>query len=216
MIGWAIAIGLAIAALALLALVFKAPRQGWEAIGTALLVGLAGFAYQASPAQPGAPKQPAQQTDTAGKALVEARRQLASEGGAVAVNRWVVIADALARNGQYAAAAAVVLGAVEQEPSNADAWLALANNLTAHGEGNLTPAALHAYEQAARAAPQDPGPPFFLGLALAGGGKLAEGRAVWADLLARSPADAPWRDDLKARLERLDAFIAAQAAVPAQ
>lgn len=208
--GWVMAFALAIAASLALICAFKAPRQGWEAIGAAMLVGLAGFAFQASPAQPGAPKQAEQRADTAGKALVEARRQLASEGGAVAVNRWVVIADALARNGQYGDAAAVVLGAVEQEPGNADAWLALANNLTAHGEGNLTPAALHAFEQAARAAPQDPGPPFFLGLALASGGKLAEGRQVWADLLERSPADAPWRDDLKARLERLDAFIAAQ------
>lgn len=208
--GWVVAIGLALAAFATLAWAFRAPRQGWEAIGAALLVGLAGFAFQASPAQPGAPKQAEQRADTAGAALVEARRQLASGGGSVAGNRWVVIADALSRNGQYADAAAVVLGAVEQDPRNAEAWLALANNLTAHAEGNLTPAALHAYERAAETNPLDPGPPFFLGLALAGSGKLAEGRALWADLLERSPADAPWRDDLKARLERLDAFIAAQ------
>jgi cytochrome c-type biogenesis protein CcmH len=208
--GWVVAIGLALAAFALLALAFKAPRQGWEAIGAALLIGLAGFAYQASPAQGGAPKQAEQRADTAGKALVEARRQLASGKGSVASNRWVVIADALARNGQYAEAAAVVRGAVEQEPNNAEAWLALANNLTAHAEGNLTPAALYAYERAGQANPKDPGPPFFLGLALASSGKLAEGRALWADLLERSPADAPWRDDLKARLERLDQFIAAQ------
>lgn len=214
--GWMAAIGLAMAAFAMLAWAFKAPRQGWEAIGAALLVGLAGFAFQASPAQPGAPKQAAQRADTAGKALVEARRQLASEGGSVAANRWVVIADALARNGQYADAAGVVLGAVEQEPGNADAWLALANNLTAHAEGNLTPAGLYAFERAGRADPRDPGPPFFLGLALASSGKLAEGRALWADLLERSPVEAPWRNDLKARLERLDAFIAAQSGGAAQ
>jgi cytochrome c-type biogenesis protein CcmH len=214
--GWAVAIALAFAAFAMLVWVFKAPRQGWEALGAALLVGLAGFAFQASPAQPGAPKLPEQRADTAGKALVEARRQLATEGGSVASNRWVVIADALARNGQYGDAAGVVLGAVEQEPGNAEAWLALANNLTAHAEGNLTPAALYAYGRAGQASPQDPGPPFFLGLALASSGKLVEGRALWADLLDRSPADAPWRDDLQARLERLDAFIAAQSGGAAQ
>jgi cytochrome c-type biogenesis protein CcmH len=208
--GWGVAIGLALAALIVLTWAFKAPRQGWEAIGAALLIGLAGFAFQASPAQPGAPKQAEQRADTAGQALVEARRQLASAGGAVAANRWVVIADALARNGQYADAAGVVLGAVENEPNNAEAWLALANNLTAHAEGNLTPAALYAYGRAGQANPQDPGPPFFLGLALASSGKLVEGRALWADLLERSPADVPWRGDLQARLERLDAFIAAQ------
>lgn len=214
--GWALAIGLALAALAALIWLFKAPRQSWEAIGAALLVGLAGFAFQASPSQPGAPKEAVQREDTAGKALVEARRSLASEGGAVAGNRWVVIADALSRNGQYADAAGVVLGAVEEDPGNADAWLALANNLTAHAEGQLTPAALYAFGRAGQANPQDPGPPFFLGLALASSGKLVEGRALWADLLERSPADAPWRDDLKARIERLDAFIAAQSGAAAQ
>jgi len=108
MTGWVIVAGLALAAFAALALVFKTPRRGWEAIGAALLVGLAGFAFQASPGQHGAPKAAAQEVYDAGKALVEARRQLATEGGDVAANRWVVIADALARNGQYADAAPAV------------------------------------------------------------------------------------------------------------
>lgn len=212
--GLGLAFGLAAAAFVALAWLLRIPRKGWEATGAALLVGLAGFAFQANPAQPGAPKQPAQQAASSGKALVDARRQLAGAGGAVAANQWVVIADAMSRNGQYADAAAVVLGAVEKDPGNADAWLALANNLVAHAEGNLTPAALFAFGRAGQADPRHPGPPFFLGLALAGSGKLAEGRAMWADLLSRSPADAPWRDDLKARLARLDAFIAAQNGTP--
>lgn len=215
MMGWVLAIGLALAAFAGLVLAFKVRRQGWEAIGAALLLGIAGFALQARPAQPGAPKQADQQPALSGKALVEARQQLSGQG-AVAGNRWVVIADALSRNGQYGDAAGVVLGAVEAEPDNADAWLTLANNLVAHAEGSLTPAAAYAYGQAARSDPAHPGPPFFLGLALAQQGKLAEGRAMWADLLARSPADAPWRGDLAKRLERLDAFIAAQDASSGQ
>jgi len=125
-------------------------------------------------------------------------------------NRWMIIADALSRNGQFGDAAGVVLGAVEKDPKNADAWLSLANNLVAHADGNLTPAAQYAYRQAAMADPAHPGPPFFLGLALAGSGKLAEGRALWADLLAKTPAEAPYRADLAERLKRLDAFMAAQ------
>jgi cytochrome c-type biogenesis protein CcmH len=209
MTGWLLIAGLALACFAAFALLFKAPRKGWEAIGAALLLGIAGFALQARPDQPGSPKAPASQSESSGQALIEARQQLGS-GNPIASNRWVIIADALARNGQYADAAGVVLGAVEQEPDNADAWLTLANNLVSHAEGNLTPAALYAYGRAGQADPRHPGPPFFLGLALAQGGRLAEGRAVWADLLARSPADSPWREDLVARLERLDAFIATQ------
>lgn len=208
---WVWIIGLAGAAFLLLTLVLKAPRQGWEAIAAALALGIAGFASQASIALPGAPKEAQQQTDKSGAALIEARRELASESAMPnQPNRWMIIADALSRNGQFGDAAGVVLGAVEKDPKNADAWLSLANNLVAHADGNLTPAAQYAYRRAAIANPQHPGPPFFLGLALAGSGKLAEGRALWADLLARTPADAPFRADLAERLQRLDAFIAAQ------
>ena len=212
---WLWIIGLALAAFAVLAVVLKAPRSGWEAVGAALALGLAGFAMQASPAQPGAPKEAEQRADKSGAALVEARQALA---GAQAMpnmpNRWMVIADALSRNGQYGDAAGVVLGAVEKDPNNAEAWLSLANNLVAHADGALTPAAQYAYRRAAQADPQHPGPPFFLGLALAGSGRLAEGRALWADLLARTPADAPYRADLVERLKRLDSFIAEQGQQP--
>lgn len=209
---WVLVILIALAAFALAALL-RAPRKGWEAIGAALLVGIAGYAFQASPGLPGAPKDAAEQPAKSGAALVEARQVLAqAQASGQGLNRWLVIGDALARNGQYGEAAGVILGAVEQDPKNADAWLAMANALTGHAQGNLTPAALYAYGRAAQANPSHPGPPFFLGLALAQAGKLAEARGLWSDLLARSPKDAPWRQDLAERLQRLDAFIAMQAA----
>lgn len=206
---WVLVIGLAAVAFVALAFVLKVPRQGWEAVGAALLVGIAGFAWQARPAQPGAPKEAAERPQASGAAMVQARKTL-SEKNVGEGDRWTVVADALSRNGQFAEAAGVVLGTVEKDPNNADAWLALANNLVAHAEGNLSPAALYAFRRAAMADPKHPGPPFFLGLALAQNGRLADGRAVWADLLARTPKDAPWHDDLVARLADLDAFIARQ------
>jgi len=207
---WALILLLAIVAFAAIAFLFKAPRKGWEAVGAALLMGIAGFAQQGRPAQPGAPKQAAERAAASGAALVTARQQLARDGLANSANQWMVIADALARNGQYGDAAGVVLGAVEKDPDNADAWLALGNDLVAHGEGTLTPAALYAYQRAATADPQHPGPPFFLGLALAQNGRLVEGRTLWANLLASAPPGAPWRNDLAQRLAELDGFIARQ------
>ena len=208
---WVWIIGLALASFAVLTLVLKAPRKGWEAIGAAFALGIAGFASQASVALPGAPKEAQERADKSGAAMIEARREMASETAMPnQPNRWMVIADALSRNGQFGDAAGVVLGAVEKDPNNADAWLSLANNLVAHADGNLTPAAQYAYERAAAANPRHPGPAFFMGLALAGSGKLREGRALWAQLLARTPADAPYRADLVERLKRLDAFIAMQ------
>jgi len=53
-------------------------------------------------------------------------------------------------------------------------------------------------------------PAFFLGLALAQSGRFAEARNLWADLLQRAPAGAPWCGDLQNRLARLDALIAQQ------
>lgn len=207
--GWVLAIGLALAAFAALVLVFKAPRKGWEAIVAALLFGLAGFAFQARPAQPGAPKEAAEASGQSGAALVEARHQL-SQGGAISGDRLLITADALARNGAFGDAASLAMGAAEKDPQSTDAWLAVANNLVAHAEGNLTPAALYAFRRAGQADPKHPGPPFFLGLALAQNGQLEQGRAIWADLLARSPQDAPWRKDLEARLGELDQFIASR------
>ena len=44
------------AAFVLLAMVLKAPRSSWELLGAALLLGIAGYAWQGSPAQRGAPR----------------------------------------------------------------------------------------------------------------------------------------------------------------
>lgn len=200
---------LAAAVFGVIAFLLKAPRGGWEAVGAALMLGAAGFAWQANWSQPGAPKAAAETVKASGAALVEARKQIAGDPLQTG-NRWSIIADGLARNGNFADAADVLQGAVQQDPRNADAWLAMGNYLVAHSEGVLTPAARYAYTRAAAADPTHPGPLFFEGLALATSGQLEEGHAMWARLLARSPADAPWRDDLAQRLARLDAFIAAR------
>ncbi len=68
----------------------------------------------------------------------------------------------------------------------------------------MSPAAQFAFERAAAISPNHPGPPFFLGLGLAQSGKLDEAGAVWRALLARAPANAPWRADLEARLGQIN------------
>jgi cytochrome c-type biogenesis protein CcmH len=187
----------------------KPPRSGAAAIGAALLAGIAGYAAQSHPALPGSPT--AAREKIGGDAEGVAARQKISEqapGG----DKRMVIADAMARNGRYADAAIMLRGVVASNPKDATAWLALANTLVSHADGRLSPAAVFAFRRAEEAEPANPGPPFFLGMALAQSGRLKEARAVWADLLARSPADAPWRADLTARLQELDAFVAQQAA----
>ncbi len=203
---WVLVIVVAALAFAAMALVLRAPRSGWEAIGAALLVGIAGYAAQAHPNLAGSPAAPHERATTDGGAAIEARQRLGS--GNPGMGKRMIIADAMARHGDFAAAAEILRGAVAENPGDADAWLAMANALVSHADDRLTPAALFAFNRAESAAPGSPGPPYFLGYALARSGRLAEGRAVWADLLARSPADAPWRAELTGRLAQLDAFIA--------
>jgi len=206
---WLVAIALAGSVFAAL-WALKVPRGGREAIGAAIMVGIAGYAFQASPDLPGAPRAAAERISGDPAALVADRKALSGKED-ISGNNYVIIGDALARHGQYADAAGVLLGAVDKHPDDAESWLALANALVGHAEGTLSPAALYAFRRAMQAAPDHPGPPFFLGLALASSGRYAEARATWQRLLDATPADAPWRTDLERRLALLTAFTAEEA-----
>lgn len=210
---WVFVAGLAVLAFALIVLVLKAPRGTWEVVGAALLIGIAGYVLQGTPGQPGASKEPAESVSGNAAALVEARLKVTNKG-IPPNNKWVVFADGLARNGHYADAAEILRGEVEAHPGNSEAWLAMANALMAHSEGILTPASLYAYRKAARTAPDEPGPPFFLGLALLQNGRVADARALWADLLEHAPENAPWRTPLAQQLQRLDAMMGPAAGEP--
>lgn len=205
---WVFVLLLALAAYFVVTWLLKAPRSGRAAIGAALMLGIAGYAAQSQPDLPGSPTEPRERMIADPEAIVARQKLSDAPPGS---DKRLVIADALARNGQYASAATILRGAVEQDPENAEAWLALANALVSHADSRLSPAALLAFRRAEAAAPGNPAPSFFLGLALAQSGRLNEARTLWADLLARSPADAPWRGDLEARLQQLDQFIAEQA-----
>jgi cytochrome c-type biogenesis protein CcmH len=78
----------------------------------------------------------------------------------------------------------------------------------------MSPAAALAFDEAARRDPTHPAPPFFAGLALAQGGDLKGADIVWSQLLARSPADAPWRRDLEIRLAQLHAAMGPDPTAP--
>lgn len=210
--GWLLAIGLTIVILAALIWLLRLPRTAWEATGAALLLGLAGYALQGSPGQPGVSTSAPEDADRPDTAPGAAERKAGPQGPIS--DPLLMTAAAMARHGAYADAAELTRGVVERNPANGEAWLALANYLVGHAEGYLTPAALYSYGKAEAAEPGNPSPPYFLGLALAQSGRLEDGRAIWADLLARSPANVPWRADLTEKLARLDAFIAAQRSQP--
>jgi cytochrome c-type biogenesis protein CcmH len=166
-------------------------------LGAALLLGLAGYAMQGSPEQPGSPNAMEEQKPTFDAAQLVMRGKLADRS-IPSQNRWIVIADAMARNGQYGDAAEVLLGAVVDNPKDTEAWLALGNALLAHSQGVPTPASLYAYGRAEQASPASPAPAFFMAVAMTSGQQPEKAREYWEKFINLSPPDAPWMDELRA------------------
>ena len=210
---WVLIVLIVVAVFAALVWLLKLPRNGWEWTGAALLLGLAGYALQGAPSQPGAPKPPVENSGTADAALIAQRQTMGTAFGSG--QSWLVVADGLSRQGQFGAAAQVLRTAVHQNPKDADLWVAQGNALVGHGNGFISPAAQFAFQRAATISPTHPGPPFFMGLALAQSGRLAESRVIWARLLEQAPKEASYRADLESRLVRLDAMIGEQAGAAA-
>lgn len=206
MMVWLPVLALGLAAMLTAILVLRLPRQGWMLFAAVLLFGLAGYALHGAPGVPAAPKDAAFEAGPSGEGLVEARRGLFDTGQPPP--DYLVMSDGFARQGRYAEAAAMLRQAVASNPQDAEAWLALANALVEHAEGQITPPALHAFERAQQAFPEHPGAGYFLGMSYLRSGDPEQARKTWADLLERSPPDAPWREDLTFRIARLDEMLA--------
>jgi cytochrome c-type biogenesis protein CcmH len=183
----------------------KPSRRDWPLIAVALLVAVAGYAWQGSLGLAAHPVVSTNDVKTsasdvaAGKALTE---RFGSEG------EYLNFADALTGVGRTEAAVAMIKGGLEKHPSSPDLWVGMGNALVAHGEGLLSPAALYAFNQARTLSPEHPGADYFEGLALAKSGEVGNARVLWQRLMDRTPPDAPWKADLAQKLKTADALLA--------
>ena len=199
---WIPIIVLAIVAFALAAFLLKLERQNWMLFAAVLMFGLAGYALQGSPDQPSAPKLAMSDEAQSGEAMVAARRALFDPSQPLP--SYLTVSDGFARQGRFAEAAQLLRSGTAENPGHGEGWLALANALVEHAGGQVTPASLYAYSNAEAAMPGNPAPAYFLGVALLRSGMPGQARQVWAELLASSPEDAPWIEDLQARIDQLD------------
>jgi cytochrome c-type biogenesis protein CcmH len=185
--GWIILAALLAVALGALALL-RVRGSILMLAASAMLFGCIGYVVQGSPGLPGSPREA--QSLEAPIPLTDMRH--AFFGNFNGEESWLAISEALARSGDTEQAVGVLQNAVGKYPRNAQLWIGLGNALVDHA-GVLTPASEYAYQRAAELAPGHPAPLFFMGLALARSGDGQDALALWKEVLARAPADAPWR-----------------------
>ena len=185
--GWVILLLLAAGSLALL---WGLRVRGGllTASAAALLLGASGYALQGSPGVPGAPAASGEGHEIF--PLTDARH--AFFGHFTPAESWLLMSEALERDGHSEDAVGILQNAVKRYPADPQLWIGLGNALVDHARG-LTPPAELAYRRAAEMAPGHPGAPFFYGLALARSGDRKDAVAMWQHILETAPADAEWR-----------------------
>lgn len=200
--GWLILVALALAAFLAIWRFGGLDRVGLQLLASALLIALAGYAWQGRPGLAGSPKPPPAAQDLPDSAFAQMRQGML--GRFDTADRWLTIAEGFQRRGDTRGAAGLIRSALREHPDNAILWIGYGNALVIHADGLITPAAQLAFERAAALAPQHPAPRFFFGLALAQSGRLDEAERTWRALLDGAPADAPWRAQVEQQLEMLD------------
>jgi cytochrome c-type biogenesis protein CcmH len=200
--GWVILLGLAAVTGGLLWRFAPLGKAAREFLLAALLLGLAGYAWQGNPGMAGHPTKAKGAEMQPDSAFAQQRQAMMGRFGGA--GQWLDYADALHRMGYDRSAVTAIKSGLKERPNDAELWVGLGNALVLHGDGLVSPAARLAFERAARLAPDHPGPPYFLGLAYAQAGQVEQAAAMWRDLLARAPADAPWRADVEQKLAMLE------------
>lgn len=173
----------------------------FELVGAALLLGIAGYAWQGAPGLPGSPTAPSAETKQADSSFALERNLFLERFSADA--QVLDAADAMHRNGLENYGIALIRGALEKRPNSSDLWLGMGNALTLYANGLMTPAAQFAFERALKLSPNAPGPAYFMGLAYAQSGQFERAQAIWSALLAEAPRNAPWRATVEQRLVQL-------------
>lgn len=173
-----------------------------------LILGLGGYALRGAPEASGTQARHSM-PDTLGAraAAAQARTRLLKDPADIPA--WIALSVALGSTGKTEQAAEGLTRALAAMPDQPDLWVALGESLVAHNKGLVSPAARLAFDRASRIAPDHPAPRYYLGLAWLQAGKPDQALETWQALLASTPADAPWRDNIVRKVKAAQTMIAA-------
>jgi cytochrome c-type biogenesis protein CcmH len=205
MIGWLLILVISALVIGGVLLFVPGRKQLWPAIAAAVVLGLAGYAWQGSPDQAASPAQPITAKLKAADALLQMRAEM--DTGYGIGKQWLITADSYARSGKYDYAAAFIQAGLREHPKNADLWSGLGVVLLLAGDGQMSPPAKMAFTNARKFGPRNPAPDYFEGLV-----ELFEGRPVktveiWQRLADGAPDKAIWRPKLESQLGGLKTML---------
>jgi tetratricopeptide (TPR) repeat protein len=184
------------------------PKRLWTIAATALTLGATGYAWQGSPGLPGHSVLTKEKTGEVDPGMIELRE--AFFGRYNFSYNYFAVSDSMMRRGRRDLAVIAMRGAVAKGPGDAGVWTGLGMALAEH-DREVSPASKLAFDRAMELWPQNPGPPYFLGLYYARMGQFAEARKWWVKAIELSPEDVSYRQPLVEWLARLDEVIARQA-----
>jgi cytochrome c-type biogenesis protein CcmH len=116
---------------------------------------------------------------------------------------WNVLAPVLARLGRYDEAVRAYHNSITYNGDSAERRSDLGEALVGVAGGVVTSEAKTEFDRAIALSADDPKANYFLGLAAEQDGRKADAAAIWRGMLAKAPADAPWRPLLQAALVRV-------------
>jgi cytochrome c-type biogenesis protein CcmH len=117
------------------------------------------------------------------------------------IEGWKVAAPAYHRAGRWQDAAEARRQILRLSPGDPAAMADYGEALTLAADGKVTPEAQRLFAGALAHDPRLPKARFYAALALKQEGRAEAARAAFAAFLAETPADAPWREALRAELE---------------
>ncbi len=119
------------------------------------------------------------------------------------VQGWLLLARSYTTMGRYDDAVKAWREAIKRSPDPTSMASAFGEALVQAADGTVTPEAARQFEAALTVNPTDPRGRYYLGLARAQAGDSRGALQGWTDLVAMSPADAPWVPMVREQITRL-------------